>query len=566
MRILNVDDKAENLYMLEALLRGHGHEVDSASNGVDALRLAERGDYDLIISDILMPRMDGFQLCREIKKNARLRPVPFVFYTATYTDARDASFALTLGADRFLIKPLEPEAFMQAIDEVCSQRGPIPSTEEDEEPEDEAVYLKEYNARLISKLEKKMLDLEQANRALEADITQRERGDVERAKLERQLRQAQKMEAIGTLAGGIAHDFNNILAGIIGFAELARQDANDPEVTRRHIDDILASSQRARDLVRQILSFSSQQEQVRQPLKLQKSVEEVLRLLRATIPSSVSLVPQLDEKAPAVLADPTQIHQIVTNLITNAWHAIGDRPGTVQVTLAAFRVDEDFATTHPDLRPGRYVRLTLTDTGCGMDNRTMERIFEPFFTTKALGQGTGLGLAVVHGIVKASDGAITVYSEPGNGTTFNLYFPALDLEPTSAGGSEESSVGGQGQKILFIDDEKILASLGERFLTRLGYQPVVETNPLIALERFEKEHFDAAITDLTMPQMSGLDVVRKIHAAKPNLPVLLTTGYSANLDQDRAHSLGFSELLIKPYNMETLGAALRRAFAAAAGK
>ena len=249
MKILSVDDKAENLYMLEALLRGHGHEVDSASNGLDALRLAERGQYDLIVSDILMPRMDGFQLCRELKKDERLRRIPFVFYTATYTDSKDAAFALSLGADRFLIKPLEPEVFIQLISEVLAQveQHEIPAGREP--PEDEAIYLKEYNARLVTKLEKKMLDLEQANRALQADIAERERSASERAKLELQLRQAQKMEAIGTLAGGIAHDFNNILGGIIGFAELAKQDAQDPAATHAHLDHLLRSADRASDLV-----------------------------------------------------------------------------------------------------------------------------------------------------------------------------------------------------------------------------------------------------------------------------------------------------------------------------
>lgn len=564
MKILSVDDKAENLYMLEALLRGHGHEVDSASNGIDALELAARGGYDVIISDILMPRMDGFQLCRELRKDERLRGTPFIFYTATYTDARDASFALSLGADRFLVKPVEPEVFIKAIDEVCTARRTAEAPTAEEEAEDEAVYLKEYNARLIAKLEKKMLDLEQANRALEADIAQREKAEAERARLERQLRQTQKMEAIGTLAGGIAHDFNNILAGIIGFTELARQDIAKPDALLTHLNDILAASQRARDLVRQILSFSSQQEQARQPVKLGKCVEEVLRLLRATIPANVEIITEVEKEAPTVLADPTQIHQVVANLITNAWHAIGDRPGRLQVTLNPFRVDEDFARTHPDLRPGRYVRLSFTDTGAGMDSHTMERIFEPFFTTKEAGRGTGLGLAVVHGIVKASDGAISVYSEPGRGTTFHLYFPALSMEAPPAGEAEAAPAPGQGQRVLFIDDEKILASLGERFLTRLGYLPTVEMNPEKALERFALEPFDLVVTDLTMPQMSGLDVVRRIQQAQPGLPVILTTGYSASLDHDRAVALGFRELLIKPYNMEALGAALRRALGATA--
>jgi signal transduction histidine kinase len=558
MKILSVDDKAENLYMLEALLRGHGHQVDSASNGIDALHLADRNAYDLIVSDILMPRMDGFQLCRELKRNERTRSIPFIFYTATYTDPKDASFAMSIGADRFLVKPIEPDVFMRTIDEVLMM-GSRTRTRSADEADDESIYLKEYNARLITKLEKKMLDLEQVNRALEADIAERERAEADRAKLERQLRQAQKMEAIGTLAGGIAHDFNNILSGIMGFADLAHQDAGDAVVTRQHVAEILKASQRARELVRQILAFSRQQELSRQPTKLHSALDEALPLLRATIPKYIDIRTDLDTQAPTVLVDTTQFHQIVTNLVTNAWQAIGDKPGRIDVFLRAFTVDEDFARITPDLRPGRYVRLSVADNGPGMSSGTLERIFEPFFTTKEPGSGTGLGLAVVHGIVKATDGAITVYSEPSHGTTFHLYFPAVDLDSSAPSTVPGNIPRGNGERILFIDDERILTSLGERFLTRLGYDPVVETDPIAAIQRFATGNFKAVITDLTMPHMSGLDVGRRLLHINPNLPVILSTGYSATLDRDRVRALGFRDLLIKPYNIEALAACLFKA-------
>jgi signal transduction histidine kinase len=560
MKILSVDDKAENLYMLEALLRGHGHQVDSASNGIDALHLTERNDYDLIISDILMPRMDGFQLCRELKRCDKTRLIPFIFYTATYTDPKDASFAMSLGADRFLVKPIEPDVFMKAIDDVLKQ-GTAAVSEIEETPDTEAVYLKEYNARLITKLEKKMLDLDQVNRALEADIAERERSESERAKLERQLRQAQKMEAIGTLAGGIAHDFNNILSGIMGFADLALQDAQDPAATKQHVSEIVKASQRARELVRQILAFSRQQEQSRQPIKLNRALEEALSLLRATIPKSIEIRTDLGGETPTVLVDTTQFHQVVTNLVTNAWQAIGDKPGRIDVILREFVVDEDFARITPDLRPGRYARLSVADTGAGMATGTLERIFEPFFTTKEPGSGTGLGLAVVHGIVKATDGAVTVYSEPGRGTTFHLYFPAVELESTAAPTVPTNIPRGNGERILFIDDERILTSLGERFLKRLGYEPVVESDPLAAIQRFITGDFKAVVTDLTMPHMSGLDVGRRLLHINPNLPIILSTGYSATLDVDRVRALGFRDLLIKPYNIEALAHCLRKAMA-----
>jgi CheY-like chemotaxis protein len=560
MRILSVDDKSENLYMLEALLRGYGHEVDSASDGRRALQLAGSCVYDLIISDILMPRMDGFQLCRELKKDDRLRRIPFIYYTATYTDPKDAAFALSLGADRFLVKPLEPEVFIQTIQEVVEQKAAAePPAATEESAEDEAIYLKEYNARLITKLEKKMLDLEAANRALLDDIAEREHAARERARLEDKLRHAQKMEAIGTLAGGIAHDFNNILAGIIGFAELALHEVSNPLSADQHFREILKAGQRARNLVRQILAFSRQREQDRQPLELGETVQEALQLLRATIPVSVEIISKIEVNTPTVLADSTQVHQIVTNIVTNAWHAIGEKPGAITVQLATFQVDADFALANPDLRPGRYVRLSISDNGSGIPSEILGRIFEPFFTTKAPDQGTGLGLAVVHGLMRSFDGAITIYSKSGEGTTLNLYFPALEFGAVAAQLEEVTEPLGHGERILFVDDEPVLTMLGGRFLTRLGYLAVTQTDPRAALALFKDQPFDAVVTDLTMPHFSGIEFARCLWELRPQTRVLLTTGYSATLDSKRARDLGFCDLLLKPYTVRGLGEALQSA-------
>ncbi|MEP6668898.1 MAG: response regulator [Chthoniobacter sp.] len=559
MKILSVDDKSENLYMLEALLRGYGHEVDSASDGHRALQLTGCGRYDLIISDILMPRMDGFQLCREMKKDPSLRDIPFVFYTATYTDPRDAAFALSLGADRFLVKPLEPDLFIKTIMEVVEQKtGTAPATAIEQSGEDEAIYLKEYNARLITKLEKKMLDLEAANRALIDDIEERERSARERLRLEDKLRQAQKMEAIGTLAGGIAHDFNNILAGIIGFAELGLHEVSNPLSADQHFREILRAGQRARDLVRQILAFSRQREQDRQPLELGETLQEALKLLRATIPVSIEIVSKIEEKTPTVLADSTQVHQIVTNIVTNAWHAIGQKRGTITVQLSTFQVDEDFAHANPDLRPGRYVRLSISDNGTGIPAEILGRIFEPFFTTKGPDEGTGLGLSVVHGLMKSFDGSITVYSNAGEGTTLNLYFPALEFGATASKPEEVAEPRGHGERVLFVDDEAVLTMLGGRFLARLGYVAVTQTDPRAALALFKDQDFDLVITDLTMPHISGIEFARCLWEIRPQARVLLTTGYSATLDQKRACDLGFCDLLLKPYTVHGLGDALQR--------
>ena len=548
MRVLAVDHKPENLHSLQALLRGHGHIVDSASSGQRALELAQRGNYDVIVSDILMPQMDGFQLCRELKKTERLRHIPFVFCTATFTDPTDAEFGFSVGANRFLMKPIEPAILLKHIEDAASE-GPRPAGRPPPGPsvEEEVIHLEEYNESLIRKLEKKMLDLDRTNQALEAEIAASKRAEAEGARLELQVRHAQKMEAISTLAGGIAHDFNNILVGIFGFAELAKQDAGNEAATQAHVNEILKVAQRAKDLVRQILAFSRPQEQKHDPIRLAPVVEESLRLLRGTIPATIEISTQLDTESPAVLANPAQVQQVVTNLVTNAWHAIGDHAGRIEVRLVTADVDADFARRHPPLRPQRYVRLCVKDDGHGMDAATIERIFEPFFTTKEPGQGSGLGLAVLHGIIRALNGAITVDSQPGRGTQFCLYFPAVELEPVAAPAAVSEVPRGSGQRVLFVDDEPLICQIGERLLSQFGYTPFVRTDPVAALELFREQPMDLVITDLRLQNVSGVDFGRQILELRPETPIILMTGYSGTLDAESVRRLGFRELLLKPY-------------------
>jgi CheY-like chemotaxis protein len=293
-------------------------------------------------------------------------------------------------------------------------------------------------------------------------------------------------------------------------------------------------------------------------------VEEALSELRLTIPNSIVINSNSDPNAPTVLGDASQIHQLITNLVTNAWHAIGDRAGRIDVAVRVVNVGQDLARLNPDLRPSRYVRLSVTDDGPGMSTDTIEHIFEPFFTTREPGQGSGLGLAVAHGIVKASDGAITVNSDPPRGTTFHVYLPALELDTPPTQPISSNLAKGNGERILFIDDERILLTLGEKFLSRLGYTPVCEDDPVAAIQRVTQGNFAAVITDLTMPLMSGLDVGRRLLQIKPGLPIILSTGYSASMDTNRIRALGFHDLLIKPYSIETLGMALQRALKSSA--
>jgi CheY-like chemotaxis protein len=388
---------------------------------------------------------------------------------------------------------------------------------------------------------------------------------TERKQLEEQFWRAQKMEAIGTLAGGIAHDFNNILAAIIGYTELARRraGAGDP-VTREFLDAVLQGGTRATALVRQILTFSRRQESHRRPVRLHEVVAEPLKLLRATIPANIEFDLALAPDLPVVLADPTQIHQIVMNLGTNAAHAMRDRPGRFGVRLEGFTVDALLAGTIAGLQTGPYVRLSVSDTGHGIDPATLGRIFEPFFTTKGPGEGTGLGLSVVHGIMQSHDGVVSVYSQPEEGTVFHLFFPAIMAEAAAGPSHGLAAIpAGHGQRILFVDDEKPLALLGQKMLQELGYAVVGQTSvaEALALMRATPGAFDLVITDLTMPGMLGTDFARQLLLLRPGLPIILATGYAATLTLEQVRELGIREMLLKPLTLRSLGAAIGRALA-----
>ena len=315
--------------------------------------------------------------------------------------------------------------------------------------------------------------------------------------------------------------------------------------------------------MRQILTFSRQREQKREIIRLDAVVKEVAQFLRASLPAHIKIEMDLAPDVPAVLADPTQIHQVTMNLATNAQHAMEGRPGTLTVSLGSFQPDENFMRLHPEFRPMEYARLTVADTGHGMDAGTMERIFEPFYTTKPVGKGTGLGLAVVHGIVQSHEGIVTVESQVGYGTTFHLYFPARKPETALAETAATNIPSGQGQRILLVDDEQVLTKVMERLLVRLNYQVTSCNSAREAVALFQRDpaQFDLVITDLTMPELNGLEVARQICAVRPNLPILLASGFiSAQLPED-ARQAGICELIEKPTSVATLAGTLRRVLA-----
>jgi PAS domain S-box-containing protein len=391
---------------------------------------------------------------------------------------------------------------------------------------------------------------------------------TERRRLEAQLRQSQKMEAIGTLAGGIAHDFNNILTAMVGYTEMALTHLPSNHPARHDLGQVLKAGDRARELVQQILSFSRPSEHERKPLLLGPVIKEALKLLRASLPATIEIQQELSATEGTVLADPTQIHQLLMNLCANAAHAMRRRGGVLTVRLERVELDARAAATFPDLEPGAYHCLSVADTGVGMDEATLERIFEPFFTTKAPGEGTGMGLSVVHGIVKAHQGAITVSSRPGQGTTFRIYFPLLDDQAPAEPLPQARELPHGQERILVVDDEEPLLSLVTRMLEMLGYRVTGRSSGAEALARFKMDPhaFDLVITDLIMPRMTGLDLAREIKALRPELPIILCTGFSEQMSRERARELGIARLLRKPMVLVEVARTVREVLDQAAGR
>ena len=377
-------------------------------------------------------------------------------------------------------------------------------------------------------------------------------------KLEVQLRQAAKLEAIGTLAGGIAHDFNNILSAIIGYTELTlRQNQETPKVAQ-NMEEVLKAAERAQSLIAQILTFSRQDEQAFQAVQLGSLVKEALKLLKASLPSTIEMKLKIESDL-AIMADPTQIHQVVMNICTNAGHAMLEKGGVMTVQLTSERMNDQELEGHPDLKPGRYLKLTVSDTGIGMSQEVKERIFEPFFTTKDKGKGTGLGLSVVHGIVKSHGGDITVYSEPNQGSAFNILFPAID-QKVKAPQKAINQIPKGNEKILLVDDEQVLVDIGKMSLEVLGYQVVGETSSLRALEIFNKNlnTFDLVITDMTMPKMTGEELCKNIRKLDATTPVIICTGFSSMLDKKKLAEMGADGLLPKPVKTRDMALTIRK--------
>ncbi len=680
-RVLIVDDQEQNRYLVEVLLKGNGYAVHAVGNGAEALEYLRDQPVDLVISDVLMPVMDGFEFCRQVKADVDLRRIPFIVYTATYTGPQDEEFALKIGADRFVQKPCEPDEFMEIVHEVLARRGvaaPIPNSL----PEAEVYKL--YSERLVRKLEQKMLQLEQETASLRAtrealrlserkyrklhesmtdgfvyvdmagciqesnetyqrmlgytaeelvsltyqeltpekwhsyeahyvrqvltrgasdvyekeyrrkngsvfpvelrtflvhdetghnegmwaivrDISERKQAERTQKELEQQLHQAQKLESVGRLAGGVAHDFNNMLCVILNYAKMGLEMTESGSRLHGYLKDIVEAGERSVSIIRHLLAFARKQPIAPQVLDLNEVVESMLKMLRRLIGEDIHLHWQPQSHLWRVKIDPTQIDQILANLCVNARDAIG---GVGNITIATGQVylDAGRCARHGGAVPGEYAVLSVRDDGCGLEKEMLDKIFEPFFTTKEPGQGTGLGLATVYGIVKQNSGIVEVDSEPGCGAIFSIYLPrhADPPEKMERQAATDAIQHGQGETILVVEDEAAILKMTVTILEELGYRVLGAGSPSRAIELADAEagDIDLLLTDVIMPELNGLELAERLRRLRPRLKCLFMSGYPASAINNNGFIDKPLRLLQKPFSIPVLARHVREALAA----
>lgn len=410
-------------------------------------------------------------------------------------------------------------------------------------------------------LQQRINELETANARLQEEIQAREKMAEQQKKLEEQLHRAQKLESLGTLAGGIAHDFNNILTPILGFAELAAATAKDDCPIKEDIEHIIQGGLRAKNLVKQILDYSRPGRGELVELNMAEVAREALGLIRASLPTSIEIHHQLNDCG-IIMAEPTKIHQVIMNLCTNAMHAMRGQSGELKVSTSTVAIAAEDALISPaGLMAGEYVKLEISDTGHGMERHILEKIFDPYFTTRKQGEGTGLGLSVVHSIVQNHGGFINCYSEPGAGTVFRVYFPLIQSGEKASHVADTIRPANGSERVLVVDDEEMVGLLIARTLQTLGYMVTATSDPLAALETVEKNpaQFDLMITDVTMPHMNGIELVSRVRKIRADLPVIICSGFSDLLNEDKIKALGVSSYLMKPVIIKDLAAAVRDA-------
>ena len=524
IRILLAEDDKVDQMAFERYVKKNipSYDYSIAGSIAKTEKIMKSNSFDVVISDYMLGDGTSFELFDLFKD------LPVIVTTDTGNE-EVAVEAMKLGAYDYLIK--DPEGNYLKV---------LPATVELALKRKQAeIELKNYHDNLKSMVEKRTAQLR-------AEI-------FERKKLESQIHQSQKMEAIGTLAGGIAHDFNNILFAIVGQSEILLEEIPKESPFQSGLDQIYTAAMRASELVKQILIFSRQESGDMRLMKVQPIIKESLKLIRSTIPTTIDIQHNIQPDCGVIKADPTQIHQIIMNIATNAYHAMEETGGVLTISLNEIQLSRHDIKTL-EISPGSYVCLRVADTGIGMDKNLIDKIFEPFFTTKGKAKGTGMGLSVVHGIVKSMGGSIQVYSKPGQGSEFKAYFPVEKNVPKKHKPKDKGPVRGGTERILLVDDEEAIAALVKQMLERMGYQVTSCNSSIDALETFHTnpDKFDLVITDATMPGMTGNQLSKKITRIRPDIPVLLCTGFSEHMSDENAISMGIKGFLLKPVEINDL--------------
>ncbi len=636
-KILVVDDEESIRITLSAFLTKDKHDVQVAEDADKAIELLNQADFDVVVSDIILPRMNGVELLKAIRK---ISPHAQVIMMTGRPTIETASESLRAGAFDYLYKPIRKDAILKTVsnalkvkileDQNLKHQEELEHLVEERtrslresenryrrlvhhspdgiaiQREDKMIFANHSMKKILGRISDDLLEKTISYRTaseLRENVSSDSKNDVNNEKnitrfeetftgkennpihldivtlpmileekpaiqviarditkqkfLESSLRQSQKMEAIGTLAGGIAHDFNNILFSIIGYAELSMDEIREDSSLQSNLHEILEAGKRAKNLVKQILTFSRQTEHKLSPVQIDLIVKETLTLLRASLPTTIEIRKNIETDAMA-LSDPTQIHQILMNLCVNASHAMREQGGILAVDLESVEIDTDLSEKYPDLKSGPYINMSVCDTGYGIAPEMLNRIFDPFFTTKIREHGTGLGLSVVHGIVKNFGGTIYAFSEPGKGSIFKIFIPAIERRK-SPEQRTKTPISKGTEHILFVDDEPALAKMGKQLLESLGYQVEMITKSSEALELFRKkpDRFDLVVTDMTMPNITGEKLAIELMNIRPDIPVILSSGFNYNIDEKKAMALGIRAFISKPVLKKEMAKTIR---------
>jgi len=547
--ILAIDDNKDNLITISALLKLliPNSEVITASSGEEGIHKAITGHPDTILLDIHMPGMDGFETCRELKNIEATAHIPVIMLTAVRTDSKSRVKALDLGADAFLTKPIDESALAAQV------RAMLRIKQAEDRLRDDKIHLEE-------RVKERVAELRQVNRQLVKEIEERKQAEQAQKKLEQQLIHAQKLESVGRLAGGIAHDFNNMLSIILGYSEMMQEDMMPDDPNYEPINEISAAANRSAKLTGQLLAFARKQTVSPQILDLNETIPRMMEMLHRLLREDINLNFMPADTPCMVNIDPTQLDQVLVNLCINAGDAINGA-GQISITAENVFINDANIGENLDLPAGRYVKLSVIDTGCGMDKNMIPNIFEPFFTTKEMAKGSGLGLSTVYGIVRQNNGSIDVSSQPGKGSTFTILLPEHKKTADTGDSHRENKVlEKQNATILLVEDEASLLNLGRQLLEQLGYTVLATHSPKEAL-RISADHPDQIqllITDVIMPEMNGHELADKLKKERPHIQCIYVSGYPAQvLSSEKILEAG-THFLPKPYKKEDLERMLKK--------